>query len=42
MAPRIDDLPADDLRSALSVNPGELPKEEVQAVKDFTRRIGGK
>ena len=38
---RIDDLPADELQAALSVDPTELPQEEADAIKDFLRRIGG-
>jgi hypothetical protein len=42
MALRIDSLPADELRLAISVAPEELPEEESLAVKDFIRRIGGR
>ena len=42
MALQIDNLPADQLRLALSVTPAELPEEEALAVKDFIRRIGGR
>jgi hypothetical protein len=42
MAFQIDNLPADQLRMALSVAPAELPEEEALAVEDFIRRIGGR
>jgi hypothetical protein len=42
MAFQIDNLPADQLRMALSVNLYELPEEEALAVRDFIRRIGGR
>jgi len=42
MARRIDNLPASELRLALSVAPEELPEEETLAVEDFIRRIGGR
>ena len=42
MAPRIDNLPAEELKAALSVDPAELPEEEALAVEDFVRRIGGR
>lgn len=38
---RIDDLPADQIEAALSVDPAELPPEEALAIEDFIRRIGG-
>jgi hypothetical protein len=42
MAFQIDNLPADQLRMALSVNLEELPEKEALAVRDFIRRIGGR
>ena len=42
MAFQIDNLPADQLRTALSVRLDELPEEEALAVRDFIRRIGGR
>jgi hypothetical protein len=42
MAFQIDNLPADQLRLALSVAPAELPEEEALAVEEFIRRIGGR
>jgi len=42
MARRIDNLPATELRLALSVDPNELSEEEALAVEDFLRRIGGR
>ena len=42
MAFQIDNLPADQLRLTLSVDPEELPEWESLAVKDFIRRIGGR
>ena len=42
MALQIDNLPAAQLRLALSVAPAELFEEEALAVKDFIRRIGGR
>jgi hypothetical protein len=42
MAPRIDNLPAEELKMALSVHPDELLEEEAVAVENFIRRIGGR
>jgi hypothetical protein len=38
---RIDDLPAEQIRAALSVDPTELPFQEALAIEDFLDRIGG-
>jgi uncharacterized protein (DUF2267 family) len=38
---RIEDLPADELRMALSVDPNDLPPHEARALRDFIARIGG-
>jgi hypothetical protein len=38
---RIDDLPAEQIRAALSIDPTELPFEEALAIEDFLDRIGG-
>ncbi len=37
----IDDLPAEQIRAALTVDLGELPEEEAYAIQDFIDRIGG-
>jgi hypothetical protein len=42
MEHRIDNLPASELRLALSVDPTELPEEEGLAVEEFISRIGGR
>jgi hypothetical protein len=42
MVHQIDNLPASELRLALSVDPTELPEEEALAVEDFISRIGGR
>jgi hypothetical protein len=39
---RIDSLPADQIRAALSVDLDELPEEEAFAIQDFIQRIGGR
>ena len=39
---RIDSLPADQIRAALSVDLDELPEEEAFAIEDFIQRIGGR
>ncbi len=39
---RIDDLPADELRAALSVDLDERPLEEAMVIQDFIQRIGGR
>jgi hypothetical protein len=38
---RIDNLPAEQIRAALSIDPTELPFEEALAIEDFLDRIGG-
>ena len=42
MTLRIDDLPTDQLRLAISTASDELPEEATLAVTDFICRIGGR
>ena len=41
MAPSLDNLPAEQIRAALSFDPEELSEEEAFAIRDFLQRIGG-
>ena len=42
MALRIDDLPAEQIQAALTVDPDELPDAEALAIREFVERIGGR